>query len=329
MPSTARPEAKASLWSLLASEPTDRTSVPSTSNVTILLLVDVAGVAGVAARQLREPDRAIWANDPGARPRVEFIDCTCVRCVVVNPECRNPEGSLEVTSNKNKELKMDPSRIAESISAGVENAMGSISLGMRAAGGEACAASARAQEILDVGRDHLGTTLATIDSAIIQTLKQGILYGIDHQVISAASVTTVAVLGVPALRRMAWRATFGRFTSQENLLQTSESSVSSMLGDLQIQKNEIEKLGERLTMAQEEYARGKAKLVAAAREMRALESRAGKSERRAKDLLYEIRGIRAKGALQLRSDAAVVVEAAKAQRRQVEKICWKLDSHML
>ena len=69
--------------------------------------------------------------------------------------------------------------------------------------------------------------------------------------------------------------------------------------------------------------------MAAAREMRALESRAGKSERRAKDLLYEIRGIRAKGALQLRSDAAVVVEAAKAQRRQVEKICWKLDSHML
>jgi predicted nucleic acid-binding Zn-ribbon protein len=111
---------------------------------------------------------------------------------------------------------------------------------------------------------------------------------------------------------MAWRATFGRFTSQENLLQTSESSVSSMLGDLQIQKNEIEKLGERLTMAQEEYARGKAKLVAAAREMRALESRAGKSERRAKDLLYEIRGIRAKGALQLRSDAAVVVEAGES-----------------
>ena len=63
--------------------------------------------------------------------------------------------------------------------------------------------------------------------------------------------------------------------------------------------------------------------------MRSLESRVGKSERKAKDLLYEIRGIRAKGALQLRSDAAVVVEAAKTQRKQVEKIVYKLESHGL
>jgi predicted RNase H-like nuclease (RuvC/YqgF family) len=224
---------------------------------------------------------------------------------------------------------MDPSDIAESISAGVENAMSSVSLGVRAAGGEACAASARAQQVLETGRDHLESTLSSLDSALILTLKQGILYGMDHQVISTASVTAVALLSVPGLRRMAWRATFGRLSSQENLLKTSESSVSSMLSDLHVQKNEIEKLGERLTMAQKEYARGRAKLVAAAKEMRTLESRAGKSERRAKDLLYEIRGIRAKGALQLRSDAAVVVEAAKTQRRQVEKICWKLDSHMI
>ena len=225
-----------------------------------------------------------------------------------------------------KFFEMDPSRIAESISAGVENAMSSVSLGVRAAAGEGAAASARAQAVIETGRDHLATAASTIDAALILTLKQGILYGLDHQIISVASLSAVALLGVPGLRRMVWRATFGRFTSEENLLKSSESSIASILGDLHLQKNEIEKLGERLTMAQEEYVRGRAKLMAAAKEMRALESRAGKSERRAKDLLYEIRTIRAKGSLQLRSDAAVVVEAAKTQRRQVERINWKLSS---
>lgn len=207
--------------------------------------------------------------------------------------------------------------------------MNNASLGLRAAAGEGAAASARASELFETGRSHLESTLQTMDAALIDSLKGVILYGVDHQVVSVASISAVAFLSVPAFRRVLWRSTIGRFVSQEQLLKSSESSITSMLGDLNLQKNEIEKLGERLTTAQEEYARGKAKLVAAAREMRALESRVGKSEQKAKDLLYEIRGIRAKGALQLRSDAAVVVEAAKTQRKAVEKICWKLDSHMI
>ena len=63
--------------------------------------------------------------------------------------------------------------------------------------------------------------------------------------------------------------------------------------------------------------------------MRSLESRVQKSEKHSKDLLYNIRSLRAKQALQLRSDAAVVVEAAKRQRHQVEKIVNKLDTHGL
>jgi len=47
------------------------------------------------------------------------------------------------------------------------------------------------------------------------------------------------------------------------------------------------------------------------------------------DLLYEMRDLRTKMALQLRSDAAVVVESAKRQRNTVEKIVYKLEKHGL
>eukprot|EP00889_Picochlorum_renovo_P004713 jgi/Picre1/31743/NNA_007094.t1 len=58
-------------------------------------------------------------------------------------------------------------------------------------------------------------------------------------------------------------------------------------------------------------------------------SRVHRSERNAKNVLYEIRNIRSKHALQLRSDAAVVVESASKQAKQVEKIVGKLDKHGL
>ena len=220
---------------------------------------------------------------------------------------------------------MDPSRLVETVQSSVDSAMDSVSVAARALAGEAAAAGAHAESFLAIGKSHTQAALESVDSAIISTLKEGIVYGMEHQIISTASISAVVLL--TAFRRSLYRATLGRFVTAEQLLKNKESSVTAMLGDLNLQKNEIQKLAERLTLAREEYVRGKAKLNAAAKEMRSLESRVGTSERKAKDLLSEIREIRAKGSLQLRSDAAVVVEAAKTQRRQVEKIVWKLDSH--
>ncbi len=167
------------------------------------------------------------------------------------------------------------------------------------------------------------------DHMIISTLKEGVLYGLEHQVASSAGLAGLVFVSVPSARRALWRATFGRFTSPEHTVVAFESQIKSMVGSLEVQKGEITKLSERLTMAQEEYARGLSKLQSAASEVRALESRVHRSEWNAKDVLYEIRNIRSKHALQLRSDAAVVVESSAKQARQVEKIVGKLDKHGL
>lgn len=167
------------------------------------------------------------------------------------------------------------------------------------------------------------------DRMLISTLKDGVLYGLEHRVASSAGLAGLVVVLVPGVRRAIWRKTFGRFTSTEHMVEGFENQIKSMVGGLELQKGEITKLSERLTMAQAEYARGLSKLQSAASEMRSLESRVHKSERNAKDILYEIRNIRSKQALQLRSDAAVVVESASKQAKQVEKIVSKLDKHGL
>ncbi|KAI8101854.1 hypothetical protein M9434_006918 [Picochlorum sp. BPE23] len=210
-----------------------------------------------------------------------------------------------------------------------EGGLASASDALKSSTAKAKNEASKAMGVLEIAYSHFFYALDTADRMVITTLKEGVLYGLEHRVASSAGLAGLVVVMVPGARRAIWRATFGRFTSPEHMVEAFENQIKSMVGSLEVQKGEITKLSERLTMAQEEYARGLSKLQSAASEMRALESRVHRSERNAKNVLYEIRNIRSKHALQLRSDAAVVVESASKQAKQVEKIVGKLDKHGL
>ena len=223
----------------------------------------------------------------------------------------------------------DPSKIIESVSTAFEDGLQAASKALKQSTATAKDEATKAAGVLQIGYDHIIYGLEMVDAMVISTLKDGIMFGLENQVATSAGLVGVTVVAVPVLRRAVWRATLGRFSNPDRMAEAYESNITSMIGQLETQKGEITKLSERLTFAQEEYARGLAKLRDAASEMRSLESRVQKSEKHSKDLLYNIRSLRAKQALQLRSDAAVVVEAAKRQRHQVEKIVNKLDTHGL
>jgi hypothetical protein len=223
----------------------------------------------------------------------------------------------------------DPTKVIESVSKTFEDGLQAASKTLKQSTATARDEATKAAGVLQIGYDHIKYGLSMADEMMISTLKDGIMFGWENQVATTAVLTGATVVAIPVLRRAVWRATFGRFSNPERMAETYESNITSMVGQLETQKGEITKLSERLTAAQEEYARGLAKLRDAASEMRSLESRVQKSEKYSKDLLYDIRSLRAKQALQLRSDAAVVVEAAKRQRHQVEKIVHKLDTHGL
>ena len=81
---------------------------------------------------------------------------------------------------------------------------------------------------------------------------------------------------------------------------------------------------ERLDLAQAEYARGLSKLQGTAAELRSLSGRAGSTEKKAKRLMEDLRELRSKQALQLRSDAAVKALAATKQHTAVQQLVEKL-----
>ena len=104
----------------------------------------------------------------------------------------------------------------------------------------------------------------------------------DHKAASAAGALGVAIILLPGLRRAVWRGTIGRYNTPEAMAEKSRGEISVMKTDLDSQQGDIKKLTERLTLAQEEYARGLQKLKGAAGEMRSLEKRVLKSETKAK-----------------------------------------------
>ena len=110
---------------------------------------------------------------------------------------------------------------------------------------------------------------------------EGVLYGVEHSMVSSLVIGGLGVVLTPAGRRLVWKMTFGRYQSPEAAAQAASASLVAMRNSLEAQQGEIKKLSERLTMAQEEYARGLAKLRGAASEMRNLESRTQCSMRKA------------------------------------------------
>lgn len=223
----------------------------------------------------------------------------------------------------------DPTKIIENVSTAFEDGLQAASTALKQSTATAKDEATKAAGVLQIGYNHILYGLHMADEMMLSTLKSGITYGLEHHVATSAVLGSATILVIPVLRRAVWRSTLGRFVNPERMAERCEATITSMIGQLETQKGEITKLSERLTSAQEEYARGLAKLRDAASEMRSLESRVQKSEKQSKDLLYEIRNLRATQALQLRSDAAVVVEAAKRQRHQVGKIVHKLDTHGL
>ena len=105
---------------------------------------------------------------------------------------------------------------------------------------------------------------------------------LDHKAASTAGALGLAIVMLPGLRRAVWRLTLGRYSTPESMAESSRSQISVMKTDLDSQQGDIKKLTERLTLAQEEYARGLQKLKGAAGEMRSLEKRVSKSETKAK-----------------------------------------------
>jgi chromosome segregation ATPase len=103
------------------------------------------------------------------------------------------------------------------------------------------------------------------------------------------------------------------------VLASAERALGAQRESLGEQSREIAKLTERVALAEVEYARGRAKLLAAGGQLRGLAASARKTEDRLAVLLDDSRHLRSPFKKQMVTDAAAATAAAAAQRAAVEK----------
>lgn len=90
------------------------------------------------------------------------------------------------------------------------------------------------------------------------------------------------------------------------------------------QASEAEKLAASLAKAREEYATSLAKLKEAASDVRGLASKVDSTDRKARALMQDLRELRSKHALQMRSDLAIKASTLAKQKSAIEKAVAKL-----
>ena len=148
----------------------------------------------------------------------------------------------------------------------------------------------------------------------------GVDYARQNETATTLSAIGVVALILPTTRRMLWRATFGRFRSEEAAQMAAEQRLTAFTTTVDAQAGEVEKLSQRLSLAQQEYARGLAKLQSTAGELRNLLGRVEKTESKTRMFMDDLRELRAKHALQMRSEAAVQADKSGKQRRTLERL---------
>ncbi len=154
----------------------------------------------------------------------------------------------------------------------------------------------------------------------LSTLAEGVSFVVQYETASIAAAVGLTALILPGPRRLLWRATFGRFQSAESLQAAAEARLTSLAQAIDAQGGEAEQLAEKLAAARADYAAAASTLRSAASDMRSFAGKVEGTEQKVEALMRDLRELRSKHALQMRSDAAVHASAAARQRAAVDKV---------
>jgi hypothetical protein len=148
----------------------------------------------------------------------------------------------------------------------------------------------------------------------------GVHTAIAHPAAAAAAGGAALLLALPPSRRALYAATIGRVRSADSQAASAARRAAALRELLDAQAKELGKLTERVQLAQDEFARGRGKLVAAGSQLRSLAATSRTVEDKAALLLDDLRHMRAlPGAQALRAEVAAAAAAAAKQRGATEK----------
>ena len=149
----------------------------------------------------------------------------------------------------------------------------------------------------------------------------GVRAASQHPALFTAGAVGTTLLLLPPTRRALYAATIGRVRSADAAAAAAARRGAALRQTLDAQALEARKLGERVQLAQDDYTRGRSKLIAAGSQLRSLAAQARAVETKAALLLDDLRSAprAAAGIDELRRAAASVAKEAAAQRSAAEK----------
>lgn len=214
------------------------------------------------------------------------------------------------------QLKSATGKAEAALDAGISAASEAVRAGVSAAGRESEAVKSRLQRFYDTGLAHYQAT----EQQALELMKQGVRFvRKEHPEASMATGVAAFFVLLPGPRRFLLRHTIGRFRSEEAMFKSAEQRYAGLKEKAEGHNGELQKLQERLQLAELEYQRGRAKLKSTAGELESLASRVRGSSKAAKRLITDLRELPSKQALQLRSDAANTANTVGNQAKVLDK----------
>ena len=149
-------------------------------------------------------------------------------------------------------------------------------------------------------------------------------YVVQYETAAIAGAAGIVIVALPTTRRIIWRMTFGRLQSAEAAQKAAEQRLVSLQELIDSNAKDADKLAEQLAVTKGRYSTAVAEVQNAASAMRGLESNVESTESKARTLMQDLRELRSKHALQMRSELALKAATVAKQKSAVEKVVASL-----
>lgn len=202
----------------------------------------------------------------------------------------------------------------------------------------------------DVVKGATSRTIAVADEALVQarsyyamgvaqykvaedhlfaSLTDGVEVALANPNATTAVLTGLALVVLPGPRRFLYRQTVGRLRSEESVYLAAKRKSEQLGESVEGHAAEATKLTERLASAQTQYLDGMRKVKAASKQLQYLEKEVAGSEATANSLARTLRELSSGEAIALRAEVAAKLQAAKMQRKALEKLIYGITKQGL
>lgn len=157
---------------------------------------------------------------------------------------------------------------------------------------------------------------------VFNALKDGVEVALANPDVTSAVLAGLALVALPGPRRFLYRQTWGRLRSDEAVYLAAQRKSQSLGESVEGFTVEAGKLTQRLVSAETQYVDGLRKVKATSKQLQALQKEIAGSERAAQSLVRTLYELPSAQAIALQAEVATKLQAAKMQRKALEKLIY-------